>query len=211
MSDTPQNRNGSSKDAQKRSIDWDRVTGVSAVIIGVIAILISAYTAFSTRQQTYAQVWPHVEVGATGLLPTFMRQKATIPNGGGGLFAVNNGVGPAIIRSVEVSVDGRPVPDWNHVFEAIGYTDRPPQTATSALNGRVFSPTQKIYLVATVGRKNWLHLKQKLFARVTIRTCYCSVLGDCWIHTMKPSLARDQRTRSVASCAKIPKEDKFHG
>lgn len=35
------------------------------------------------------------------------------------MIAVNAGVGPATIRSVEVLVDGKAEPDWIHVFKAV--------------------------------------------------------------------------------------------
>lgn len=39
-----------------------RYDAVVATFIGVLALLVSAYTAYTQRQQVRAQVWPYVEI-----------------------------------------------------------------------------------------------------------------------------------------------------
>lgn len=199
---------GSSK--LRRPINWEAVAAIVAALIGLLAIVGSAYTAWETRQQTRAQVWPHVEVLTAGILPAFMVKKGSSLGDGGGVIVTNSGVGPAIVGRVEVRVNGKPVPDWPHLFKALGYSHGQPG-ATSALNGSVLVPGQQNYWVAIAGREDWLQFKQKVFNQVVIRVCYSSTLGDLWITTMKHSVPLNKRTQSVGSCARIPERNEFNG
>jgi hypothetical protein len=42
------------------STDWDRVTGITALVIGVVSLLVSSYTAHLQRAQVRADIWPHL-------------------------------------------------------------------------------------------------------------------------------------------------------
>jgi hypothetical protein len=66
-----------------------------APLIAVLAVAVSAYTAYLQRQQVRAQVWPVLEYG-TGNEPELR------------LWLANKGVGPALIRHVMVTVDDKP-------------------------------------------------------------------------------------------------------
>jgi hypothetical protein len=193
----------------RRRLNWDAVAAIIAALIGLLAILVSAYEVRSIRQQTQAQVWPHLTIGTTGILPDFMAKNGSSREDGGGLTAWNTGVGPAIVRRAEVLVNDEPESGWSQVATALGYPDGQPGPI-SELDGRVFSPGQRVYLIAVSGRKEWLRFKRKVSSKVTFRICYCSTLGDCWIVSMAHSEVSG-RSRSVGSCAKIPQKDEFHG
>jgi hypothetical protein len=206
--DRDETEGGAGDGGSRRTANWDAIAAIVAALVGLLAIVVSAYTAWNTHQQTRAQVWPHISIAAIGLLPAGMVKNGASPDDGGALVARNDGVGPAIVRRVEVLVNGKPEPNWSHVLKALGYRPGQTKAAQSALNGEVFSPGQKIYLLSVAGNKNWLPFKRKLFQEVIIRTCYCSTLGDCWINTWNHSEPL-KRNQSVGSCAKIPKADEF--
>src|SRR5262249_33862636 len=109
--------------------DWDGVAAVIAAFVGLLALLVSGYTAYLQRQQVRAQVWPYLEPGMSG------SKREVI------LF--NKGVGPAIIRSVQVLVDGKPQRNWSTVFAALGipYDHHIPY---STINGVVISANDHI-------------------------------------------------------------------
>lgn len=108
-----------------RAIRWDALAAVIASLVGLLALIVAGYTAYIQRQQVRAQVWPHLDVGQSTFPPS--------------IYVVNQGVGPAIVRSVEVRVDGRPQPDWDHVFAAEGMQGDI-NTQGPAINGNVLAP-----------------------------------------------------------------------
>ena len=113
----------------QRRREWDGVAAVIAALVGLLALCVSGYTAYVQRQQVRAQVWPYLE---TGLSPS--KQELTL---------VNKGVGPALIRSVQIFVDDKPLHDWDAVYAALGlkYAQRPPY---STINGVVISAGERI-------------------------------------------------------------------
>src|SRR6185312_15580863 len=83
-------REALAKSPQRR--EWDGVAAVIAAFVGLLALCVSGYTAYLQRQQVRAQVWPYLETG--------------ISSSKRGVSLSNKGVGPAIIRSAQVLVDG---------------------------------------------------------------------------------------------------------
>ena len=59
------------------------------------------------------------------------------------LSVVNKGVGPALVRSVQIFVDDKPQHNWDAVYVALGlkYEQRPPY---STINGVVISAGEHI-------------------------------------------------------------------
>src|ERR1700761_8348879 len=86
--------------ADEKAIRYDTVI---ATLIGLLAIAVSAYTAYIQRQQVRAQVWPVLEF-STSNQPQLMINLA------------NKGVGPAIVRHVIITVDDKPVKDWQEAM-----------------------------------------------------------------------------------------------
>ena len=82
--------------------------------IAVAAVLISAVTAaaliYQTRvigDQFAATIWPYLSVGDT------------YDVNGETIEVSNDGVGPALVRSAQLSVDGRAVPAWNDYLKVL--------------------------------------------------------------------------------------------
>ena len=73
-----------------------RYGAVVATLVGVCALFVSGYTAYVQRQQVRAAVWPILEFESSNTPDIHFTLS-------------NKGVGPAIIRHVTVTVDGKPV------------------------------------------------------------------------------------------------------
>ena len=109
---------------QKETRGVSRYEAVIATLIGLLAVSVSAYTAYMQRQQVRAAVWPILEFDSG--------------NGPIHFTLANKGVGPAIIKHVILKVDDQPVKNWAEVLEKIlgpGY--HPGEEAD--MSGRVFS------------------------------------------------------------------------
>ena len=144
---------------------WDGVTAVVAALVGLLALIVSAYTASIQRQQARAQVWTRLFFVNSDVERTLM--------------VMNKGVGPASIESVRVYVDGKAQPDWSHVHSALG-TQAPGQHAGSNLNGIVVAANEHITFMQFTDADDWSRFKANA-GRVKMRVCYCSVLDECLV------------------------------
>ena len=108
----------------------------------------------------------------------------------------NDGVGPARIESVTMTVDGKPVRNWKDVFRAL-YGDAKVDATYSQVYGKVLPPnTNRETTIEAV------HLfdpeqARAFFAardRFDMAICYCSVYDDCWIsRRQNPEVTRVDR------------------
>ncbi len=142
---------------------WNGPAAVIASLVGFLALAVSAYTAYIQRQQTRAQVWPRLLVGA--------RPADRV------IAIYDKGMGPAIVRSVQVYVDGKPQPDWDHVIAAqnLGLSERP---KFSTIGSVVISPGEELHLIKFANDGDFA---KAVFKTPELRICYCSVLDDCWV------------------------------
>jgi len=154
--------------------NWDGAAAVIAALVGLLALCVSGYTAWLQRQQVRAQVWPYIETG--------------ISTSKHNLTLVNKGVGPALIRSVQIYVDGKPQHDWDAVYAALGlkYDRRPPY---STVNSIVISAGERIDQV-TFRTVEDFNLYARQATRVQMRFCYCSTMDECWM--------RDERVKDAS-------------
>ena len=145
-----------------------------AIALSVLAVIVSFYQARIAEKQAHASVWPYVSVGAS------MYDSGDAP--GFTITVENNGLGPAIIESVIVSVDGKALRTWPEVHAALGLPEVMSQT-TASFNGHVLPPNlnrdtaiQALHL-PNVDNARALFQQRK---RLGIELCYCSVYDECW-------------------------------
>jgi hypothetical protein len=87
--------------SRRRHRDWDALAAVIASLVGLLALGISAYTAYVQREQLRAQVWPKLSLGQSNMLHK--------------LYAGNQGVGPArvtAVRSTACTSRSATAPSW---------------------------------------------------------------------------------------------------
>jgi hypothetical protein len=179
---------------QRRSArDWNAVAAIVASLIGLMALVVSGYTAYVQRQQVRAQVWPYLMVGYADI------ERARI--------VFNKGVGPALVRSVQIFVDGKPQPDWSHVMSALGLSDRI-SYQQSTLGNNVLSANEKLDVLVIVDTGGYKAFREQSLGRASTRICYCSTLGDCWMYDddRKPE---EPRTQPIDRCPDLPVADAF--
>jgi hypothetical protein len=81
------------------------VVSASASIVAVIALLTALYQAKLARDQAKASIWPYLIQGNSS-------------NDGYARIVQNVGLGPALIRGFEVTVDEHIVKNWKEAAEA---------------------------------------------------------------------------------------------
>jgi hypothetical protein len=162
---------------------WDGLAAVIAALVGLLALTVSGYTAYLQRQQVRAQVWPYLEPGMSG------SKREVI------LF--NKGVGPAIIHSVKILVDGKPQRNWSAVFSALGI-DYDHHIPYSTINGVVISANDHIDQLLFPTAEDFNRYAHQI-KRVELKLCYCSSLGECWTFDDAATLPGESH-KPVAQC-----------
>jgi hypothetical protein len=168
------------------------VTAVVSFFVGALALATSTYNVYLQRQQVRAQVWPRLAIAAD------------LNNGSFTVALANRGVGPAEIRRLRVTVDGKAASDWFDVERRLlGRDDFDMMNVLiGAIEGQVVSPGQEL---TTLGVHNVGDARALFFAldRLGMELCYCSTLGECWIES-QPSAIEPTRTYAVPECAPDP-------
>jgi hypothetical protein len=146
------------------------------------------------QQQARAGVWPYLSIGYA-LVADGERRGYT-------WRIDNDGVGPARIESVTLTLDGKPLEHWKDVFRAL-YGDAPVQATYSQIYGKVLPPstnretTIEAVHIADPGQAKTFFEAQ---SRLEMSICYCSVYDDCWIaHRQSPVVQQVERceTRGI--------------
>lgn len=170
-----------------------RYETIIATLVGVCALLVSAYTAYIQKQQVRAQVLPILEYSTSN--EPFIR-----------FTIANKGVGPALIRHVMVKADGKVETGWREVLHALTGPEKHGYWQ-STFSGRTVSAGESIDVLVPWGASGPLKLAdhdplyEKLNdarSRLSIEVCYCSTLGDCW--TLKAGSAETDTTVETRRC-----------
>ncbi len=170
MSDPSDN---ASERRRNRHIHWDALAAIIASFIGFLALLVAGYTAYIQRytadiqaEQTRAQVWPWLEAGNN--------------DDAYSVEVYNKGVGPAIVRSAQILVDGRAQPDWDHVLDALD-VPKPRTYSESTIYPNVVSAGETVPIIKFADQEIYKRFRSAAVSkRLTIEICFCSSLGECW-------------------------------
>jgi len=177
--------------------DWDGVAAVIAAFVGLLALFVSGYTAYIQHQQVRAQVWPYLEAGND--------------DGNQSIYVYNKGVGPAIVKSAQIFIDGKPQSDWTHVLTALGVP--PHGFLQSTLNPDVISPGEQVRILGITDKERWEAFRGGAVGRMTMDICFCSTLDECWMyHDQHPVgyKAIAQLVHAVDRCPSLPDAEVFN-
>ena len=158
---------------------------VAAVIVSISAVVVGIYEASLQRHHDRAEVWPHLEI-----------QVFTKPTGAE-IDLENSGIGPAIVQSATVTVDGKPVSTWNNVLQSLNGADPAPFANFSSI-GHGLRPGDRLALIdmplSDRPKDFW-----NAIARVGISVCYASVFEQHWIVEAK-KLGEGVAWRDASQC-----------
>jgi hypothetical protein len=151
----------------RHTTNWEKVSGLVAIVIGVAALLLSAFTAYLEHKHAKAELWPQV-------------RPMWDDTNGFRRGVVNQGTGPALIRDVRVTFDGHTVRTWREVVQGLlGEHAAGHGYGKSTLAYRTLSPGDGVHMFETQDEL----LAKAMTAgrtRVLVTVCYCSVFDDCW-------------------------------
>lgn len=143
----------------------------AALVVSVSAVAVGIYEAALQRKHDRAEVWPRAEI-STYIMPK-----------GAAVYVRNNGIGPAIVESIDVTVDGRPQRNWDDALRAA--FGRPATiSSNSTVAGRAIRAGDTIELV-TVPAEQIPTGFWAMIGRVRVALCYRSVFDERWSLTAK--------------------------
>ncbi len=158
----------------------DRVLSASAGLIAVAALGTAVYSAWLTRAQERASVWPYVMQDNS--FPGYFQRQLT-----------NAGLGPALVRSFEVRVDGQAARDWAEVLQRLDVVPGWGSVTYSDIGrGSVVMPGQTLSILEVRDTAVRAQLRARVDRLVTI-ICYCSLYDECWVQDsreMEPRAAK---------------------
>jgi hypothetical protein len=179
----------------RRGIRIDLVIAVCALLISSFATAATWWQSRVVAQQLSAQVWPYLSITTT-YDPQYIA-----------VDVVNDGLGPAIIRSVVLTVDGRAYANPARAFRRVFKPERGKfgtQTAGLSPGGVIrANGTTRLFRVTAP----WAARQFAAAApRVDLRVCYCSLLGNCWLVSAQQQTSEP---RTMPRCPDVG-PDQYH-
>lgn len=160
---------------RKKRFNADRIVAFSAILISLCALVVSFYEVRIMRTQQKSSVWPHVQIGQSYNAERFA------------LNVVNKGVGPAIIKSVKLMVDGNPNKNLNGLFNKTigeGHGLSYANIKVGGINDQVLEAGyNKFMLSMDWDEEGRVRKFTNNIGRVSFEVIYSSILGDCWLIT----------------------------
>jgi hypothetical protein len=155
----------------------DRLLSLSAVLISVCTLIVFLYQTNLIRKQQYMSVFPYVNLGHSG---SFTENYT--------LILQNNGIGPAIIKSVEVeSSDGEKYADIvEYVADNVTENDSADYFFANLFAGRLIPEKETIELLGIndANLETAIKLRELLDEEVvSIKIIYESIYGEQWTLT----------------------------
>ncbi len=181
-----------SREKSEPSIKRLPLVSFAALVLSVLALMVSVLEVSAIREDQRVQVWPYMTVASS-----------FGPNGYS-LEAINKGIGPARVRTMEVLFDGKPVDDIDKlIVDTVGEDDAFSYDLyrTSNIAQSVMSADERATLFAVPWEDRTRRLSSVWHGRLSVRVCYCSVYDDCWMAELD-----DGEPESIETCP-VPTAD----
>lgn len=158
---------------KRRPFRSELIVALAAITISVATLFVYIYQARIMQEQQHVSVWPYLEW-------TF-----TMSSSEGFFISLENkGVGPAIIKSAKLTLDGEQTEARAFVEKIVGTIDSL-SLFTESVEGRVLAPGDKVqpFHVGVRDLREYRALQKKfdgVYVKLAYVVCYCSIYGDCW-------------------------------
>ena len=159
----------------------------TALLISVLALIVSIYEANLLKAHQKATVWPYFSVnegyGSDGFR----------------INAFNNGTGPAVISSVLVEFMDEPVLKYEDLLNAIkpGHALGYDKIRVNELNNTVVKAGEQRELLYLPWTDETREMLESMNGKIRIKIQYCSVLEECWTFEY-PSGKREKESFSAS-------------
>ncbi|MCZ8356280.1 MAG: hypothetical protein O9340_16190 [Cyclobacteriaceae bacterium] len=144
------------------------IIGLIAILLNIITVSVYMYQAKIMKEQLHASSWPYVEWQLIFNEDTGIRLEVN-----------NNGVGPALIKGVNVRLNEKSIQPDSIFIYLLGTNYFP--HVTSKLDNRVLSSQNGIKLFQ-ITNLNWAQKVKTKFDSINfeLEICYESIYGEKW-------------------------------
>jgi hypothetical protein len=180
---------------KERALRFDLLIAVSALLISTIAALASVLQTRAIQDQYAAAIWPYLSVDST------------VNVNGVTLDLTNDGLGPALIRSGQLYLDGRSVSGWEEAMRIIFNDPKlhvPKHAVASAhmssLNASTTIRPGDSHRLLSITLSKGVPITTLLRHEVAIDVCYCSLNDRCWTLHSVPGGSSDDYPHPISRC-----------
>lgn len=148
-----------------------RILPICALVISAVACATSLYQLHMASSSIAAQTWPYITIGWS------------YANDEVGIMVDNDGLGPALIRDVILTLDHHPQQDALSALGQIIEGSKAEIHVDALTRGSVIRAGNSLRLLGVRGIPYASQLRAAQ-ARVDLQICYCSILGRCWTNSL---------------------------
>jgi hypothetical protein len=171
----------------------EMLVALSAVLLGLCALVVSVVQVQMMHEQQHASAWPRLDI-----MPSYNTAD------GLGIHVTNPGIGPAVIHYVKASVDGESAANWSRVFTTLLPDFLSDEMIWSTVRDRIIPPGGEVEALRIRNATESASMLREI-GGFELEICYCSVYSRCWSVT---GIARRTPPVAVAPCP-APDEEMF--
>ncbi len=155
-------------------LNTDRILSICAILIGVMTLIVYYVQTRLLMEQQHANVWPCIELSGTnfgdgsGIKEDFK------------INVINKGIGPALIKKVEIKYKGKTYNEFCNVYEVATESNN---YSKSSLEGRTMASNETVNPIQISLSKEGHKFAQLFYNHDSIQTkiYYQSVYGKCYV------------------------------
>jgi|UPI00068EADCF hypothetical protein len=151
----------------QRKMTPEMIMAVSALLVSLVTAVATIHSAYTSRAYARASLWPNLGAGVS------------FNDTGFRFLLMNRGTGPAMIQSMRVEYDGKPMHNWQQLLNQFDPKFR--GSWGSSFVSRVTLPTNQMLDALTVSDKKLARQMYDASDKLKVEICYCSVYDECWI------------------------------
>ena len=194
----------------ERAFRFDLLIAVCALLASSVVAIASVYQTKVFRDQYAATIWPYLALDDT----TNVRGKNTELFTSAYLTLTNNGLGPALIRSADLSIDGKQQQTWADLrnlaereahWDAKNLGHMHGQLASVNASTTIRPGDSRRIFGIEAGKGVPIAVLTK--HNVTIDVCYCSLNDRCWVLDTKLEQNTPTFPQTVDRCTVGPHID----
>jgi hypothetical protein len=167
----------------------EMLVAISAIFLSVITVAVGVYSAYVDREYSRASVWPSLQIGRSFNISQNQKTYKYV--------VLNNGTGPAIIKSVELSYKNNYYKTWQELFNEFGIEKS--NFSQAHISTTVVPTNKQINALVTDNPLlvDSLLMPDKGFH---VAICYCSIFDECW------RVSGDSQRQEVDQCIIDPQK-----
>ena len=181
---------GESRVREPKTFRLDLVIAICALFVSSLATAASWWQSRVVAQQLSSQVWPYLSV------------QTSYDSSSVALTIANEGLGPARVRSIVLSLDGTPRQTLTDVLDVIAPAKRRNLRGqfTDVAPGSVIRVGGTVTLFR-IGDRAVMTALLRNYKRLDLAVCYCPIIpGECWIVQKRGGDVGDGDPATVAEC-----------